>query len=66
MSELRRIVAQLRASAFGAANYAIVGHPDFLNLALFLNGAARLGILIGMMLQRDTDKESRRIAASDQ
>ncbi|HUO94559.1 MAG TPA: hypothetical protein VMU22_16655 [Rhizomicrobium sp.] len=66
-----RLVALALALVFAAAvigglvDYAFVGAPNFLNLALFLTGAAGLGILPALVFRRDRDKELRRIAALD-
>ena len=66
-----RKVALLLVAAFyvmalgGIADFAMAGRLNFLNLALFLNGAAGIGILTTLMLQNGKDQELRRIAAHD-
>ncbi|HUC60317.1 MAG TPA: hypothetical protein VMF53_00015 [Alphaproteobacteria bacterium] len=69
-AQIRRVALVLAALFWlmmigGIADFAIAGALNFLNLAFFLTGAAGLGILTGLMFQRDADKELRRIAASD-
>ena len=65
-----RIVAALLALIFlglaagGIVDYAFVGKPNFINLAVFLTGAAGLGILPSLIF-RDKDQEIRRMAAHD-
>jgi hypothetical protein len=49
----------------GIADFAMVGLPTLLNLGFFLSGAAGAGILASLMLEHGSDREMRRVAASD-
>lgn len=66
-----RKVALLLATVFcvlalgGVVDFAMAGRLNFLNLALFLDGAAGIGILTALMLQSGKGRELRRIAAHD-
>ena len=66
-----RKVAVLLAAIFyilalaGIADFAMAGRLNFLNLALFLDGTAGIGILTALMLQSGKGRELRRIAAQD-